>query len=200
VTALPLLVAAALDASGAAARPRSAAAVAPPDAGSAPAPALSDAELAERIQTYLSTIDVPVRAEQWRALGDRAVAPLEAVVQDPQSLPSQRAKALDALSVLGGDRARRVVLETARADDEPFAVRASALRGAGRLLSRQELVRELKPVLESARDTTVRATAAEVLAHHAGPSACGAVRAQAGREQGNARRQFARALDTCAAP
>ena len=203
MTALTLTLLVTLAAPGAVQRnrPRPPAATAPADAGTATPPAtpapLTDTEVQGRVHAYLSTIDTPVRPAQWKALGPRAVPALEAVVQDPEALPSRRAKALDGLSILGGDRARQVVLEKARSEDEPYGVRASALRGAARMLSQEELEQELKPVLESARQAPVRATAAEVLARHGGTSACAAVRAQAGREKSGARRQFTRALQTC---
>jgi hypothetical protein len=47
-----------------------------PDAGAQ----LSDAEVASRVETYLSTIDTRVTNEHWQALGPRAVAPLEAAL------------------------------------------------------------------------------------------------------------------------
>jgi hypothetical protein len=164
----------------------------------APAPALSDADVAGRVHTYLASIDTPVTVAQWRALGPRAVAPLEAVLQDHDSMPSRRAKAVEALSVIGGERARQLVVQTARSEQEPFGVRASALRGAARVLSQKELVAELQPVMENARRGPIRATAAEVLARHGGASACTAVRAQAGRERAQGRSQFSRALERCA--
>jgi hypothetical protein len=173
-----------------------------PTAGEAPAGTattedLPAAEVANRVRAYLGAIDTPIAAERWRALGPRAVTPLEAVVRDPDALPSRRAKAVDALSVLGGARAKQLVLETARSEHEPFGVRASALRGASRLLATKELVKQLRPVLEGAHDPTVRATAAEVLARHAARSSCQAVRAQAAREGGDVRGRFTPALARC---
>lgn len=208
MTALTLTLLVALAAPGAGSRARPprppAESTSAADAGTAapssaaPAP-LSDAEVESRVRTYLSTIDTPIRAAQWKELGPRAVGVLQAVVQDPDALPSRRAKALDGLSILGGDQARKVVLDTAHAEGEPYGVRASAMRGAARMLSKDDLVKELRPVLESSRQASVRATAAEVLARHAGTSACNAVRAQAAREKGGERRQFTKALEHCSA-
>ncbi|GEJ59349.1 hypothetical protein [Anaeromyxobacter diazotrophicus] len=172
----------------------------PSPAAQAPAatsPALSDEEVAQRVDGYLSSIDTPVTAAEWRALGPAAVGRLAAVATDAGALPTRRAKALGALSVLGGARARQVVLETAQSEQAPFAVRASALRGAGRLLGPKTLAKKLAPVLQQAREAPVRATAAEVLAGHAGAAGCAAVRAQAAREPGEARGHFARALERC---
>lgn len=175
--------------------PSSAAAQAP----AASQPALSDEEVVRRVHGYLGSIDTPITAEQWRALGPRAVAPLTSVATDPEALPTRRAKAISALSILGGEQARQVVLDAARSDGEPFAVRASALHGAGRLLDAKALSAALRPVLQKAPQAPVRATAAEVLAHHAGASGCAAVRAQVRREPDDARGHYARALKRCQA-
>jgi HEAT repeat protein len=168
-----------------------------PSEAQAPTPTLTDEEVSQRVRTYLGAIDTPITAAQWRQLGSRAVPALESVLHDPDALPSRRAKAVEALSVIGGQRAKQLVVETARSDQEPFGVRASALRGAGRLLGQKELAVELRPVMENAREAPVRATAADVLAHHAGASSCAAVRAQVRREHGHERAQFSRALERC---
>lgn len=170
---------------------------APAQQPAASAPALSDAEVAQRVDAYLGSIDTPITADEWRGLGPQAVAPLAATATNPDALSTRRAKALGALSILGGARARQVVLDAARSEKEPFAVRASALRGAGRLLGPKALAKELKPVLQGAREAPLRATAAEVLAGRGGASGCAAVRAQAAREPGEVRGQFARALERC---
>jgi HEAT repeat protein len=168
-----------------------------PAEGSA-AEGLSDEQVASQVEAYLGSIDTPVSAGRWRALGPRAVAPLAEVVHDANALPSRRAKAVEALSAVGGARSREIVLEVARSEEEPFGVRASALRGAGRMLGTKELVRELRPVMERAHEAPTRATAAEVLARHAPRSSCQAVRAQANREA-RAVRMYARALERCQA-
>ena len=169
-------------------------------APAAPAAPLSDAEVAARVHTYLAAIDTPIRPEQWQALGPRAVAPLEAVLSDQGALPSRRAKAVMALALLGGARARSLVLATARSDGVPLGVRASALEGAGHLLPPGELFLELRPVLEKAPAAPVRALAAGVLSRRAPGGACGAIRAQASREGPEERLAFGRALERCAAP
>jgi hypothetical protein len=169
----------------------------PAQAASAPPAPLSDEEVAARVGTYLASIDTPIRAEQWQALGPRAVSPLKDVVSDPSALPSRRAKAVGALALVGGAKAKRLVLAIALSDDEPFGVRASALAGAGQLLSTPALVRALRPVMEQAKEAPVRAVAAEVLSRHAQASACGAIRAQAGREAPDGRAVFERALSQC---
>ena len=84
-----------------------------------------------------------------------------------------------------------------RAGQEPYAVRASALRAAGRLLDAKALSAELRPVMEGQGEAALRATAAEVLAQHGGAAACTAVKSQALRERGAARLGFERALERC---
>ena len=196
LTILLTLTLAGLPPSARRARPSS-----PPPAAEPAAPegaaALSDAEVAERAVAYLGAIDRPVSAEAWRALGPGAVAPLEAVARDPQALPTRRARALTALSALGGDRARQVVLDAVRAGQGPYAVRASALRAAGRLLDAKALAAELRPVMEGRAEVALRAAAAEVLARNGGAGGCTAVKKQALRERGAARLGFERALERC---
>jgi len=196
MTALPLVLLVAL--AGLGTPPRNARPpVTQPPAETSTAQELTDEEVASQVHAYLGSIDTPITATRWRALGQSAVSPLEAVVRDPSALPSRRAKAVEALSVLGGARSRKVVLEVARSEEEPFGVRASALRGAGRMLATKDLVKELRPVMESAHEAPTRATAAEVLARHAPRSSCKSVRAQADREARYVRMQFGPALERC---
>jgi hypothetical protein len=174
----------------------------PPPAEQAPAasaPTLTDEEVAKRVDTLLGSLDTPISADAWRALGPRAVARLASVASDEGALSTRRAKAIGALSALGGPRAQQVVVATAQSEQAPFAVRASALRGAGQLLEPSALAKAISPVLHDASQAPARAVAAEVLAAHAGSSGCAAVRAQVAREPDHARAQFARALDRCGA-
>jgi hypothetical protein len=159
---------------------------------------LTDADIAARVETYLGAIDTPISPARWKALGERAVGPLVAVAQGGNAFPSERARALQALSHIGGPRAKEALLTVARSDREPFAVRASALRGAARVVPAGELSAELGTVLQRARDAPLRAVAAEVLANHAPGAGCAAVRAQAARETAEARPAFGGALDRCA--
>jgi hypothetical protein len=165
----------------------------------APAAALSDAEVKARVRAFLRTIDTPVRASQWRALGPRAVPHLTAAAGDPQLLPSRRAAALSALGVVGGPAAREAVLAALRDDAAPYAIRSSALRAAGALTGEAALVQALRPVLERDPEPALRATAAEVLATRAPRAGCAAVRAQAAREPADAQPGLATALGRCAA-
>lgn len=191
--ALPMLVIALAAAEGSAYEPPREARHAPV---TGPDKTLSDDEIRARVTNYLGAIDAPITTDQWRALGPRAVPLLETVLANPDELPSRRSAAVGGLAVIGGTRARQLVLTTARSEDEPFSVRAAALHGTPHLLTSRELVRELKPVLEGARTPEARAAAAEVLAHHAPRSSCAAIRAQADREP-ESRMHYSRALERC---
>jgi hypothetical protein len=193
MTALSLALALALTAPGTPARN------ARPQGGAAePDSTLTDAEVADRVDTWLASIDTPVTVGDWRSLGPRAVAPLEAVARSSAERPSRRARALEALSAVGGARARQVVLESARHEGAPFAVRASALHAAGRLLAPGEVVQQLGPILRTAKDPTVRAAAAEVITRSAATSGgCGAVRTQVDRESPDDRGAFGPAMQRC---
>jgi HEAT repeat protein len=157
--------------------------------------ALSDAEVRQRVEAYLRSLDTPVTAEAWRVLGARAVPLLEQVLASSDQLPSRRAKAVAGLGAIGGERAQALVLGAARSEAEPFAVRAAALHAAPELLGPRQLMDQLKPVLEGSPDPAVRAAAADALARAAPSEACAAVRAQAGRER--QRSSFHRALNRC---
>jgi len=165
----------------------------PAQTGPAPKPA----EVRAQVESYLDSIDTPVRPEQWRALGPDGAAVLEEIAQDPKKLPTRRARALSALAVVGSPRASKLVLTIAQKESEKAIVRMSALRAAGALLDPAGLVVAVKPVLEGARDGRVRATAAGVLAKRSPKEGCASVRSQSAREKAEARASFARALQDC---
>jgi HEAT repeat protein len=150
-----------------------------------------------QVETYLDSIDTPVRPEQWRALGPDAAPVLEAIAQDPKKLPTRRARALAALAVVGSPRASKLIVTIAQSESEKSVVRMSALRAAGDLLDPAGLVVAVKPVLEGAKDTRVRAAAAGVLARRSPKEGCASVRTQSAREKGEARANFARAVEAC---
>ncbi|HXN56834.1 MAG TPA: hypothetical protein VN874_11245, partial [Myxococcales bacterium] len=87
----------------------------------------------------------------------------------------------------------------ARAEAEPLVVRLSAVRGLARVEKGGKLAAGLRPVLEGAKDARVRGLAAQTLAVHAGPQACAAVKAQARRENEEARVHYEEALARCGA-
>ena len=164
---------------------------APPEQAS-PQQQLTDAEIRERIETFLGTIDTPISPEQWRALGPRGAAVLEQMAQDPKAFPTRRAKAVTGLSAIGAPSSSSVLLALAGSSQTPLTVRLSAVHGAPDVVPPAQLATALKPVLEGADNPNVRAAAAEVLSRHGG---CSLVRAQARREDDQLRLQ--RALQSC---
>ena len=171
----------------------------PPRAAPAPpTPPAGDAERAARLDAYLGFIHGGPSPAAWRALGPEAVPALLRAAADPGEAPSRRAAALTGLSWIGGARARAALAAMAADGALPFAVRASALEGAGRLLPPAELARALGPVLDGAGRLGDRAVAAEVLSLRAPAVACRAVRAREAREAAADRPAFARALARCA--
>jgi hypothetical protein len=163
-----------------------------------PPPATSAAERAERIEVALGMIHGGPSPAAWRALGPEAVPSLERLARDPAELPSRRARALDGLSHLGGERAAAVLRELSGADRLPYSVRAAALRGAGRVLPGPELERALEPVLRGASRAADRAVAAEVLAERVPDAGCRALRSRLPLEAERDRGTFERARARCA--
>ncbi len=184
-TPLALLAAAALAAAG----PRAARG---DDGGSA-------APLPEQVRAsalaLLGGIDRPVPADAFRQLGPGVDAALEDIARSGE-LPLYRARALEALALLGSPRAAEVDRALAADPAAPRTVRRAAVRGLGRVAA--EAARgELRALLEGDPDPAVRAAAAESLAGGAPRASCGAIRAQALREDPADRLRFRRALAAC---
>lgn len=158
---------------------------------------LTDAQLRDRIDALLRSIDVPIAPDEWRALGPRASGVLEAIARDSEALPTRRAQALWGLVHIASPSASAVLSRVAAREDEPFAVRHAAVRGLGVVSSSEELLALLRPVLEKARDARLRAAAAEQLAHRAGGTACGVVRARSAVEPASAQPLFTPAIEAC---
>jgi hypothetical protein len=175
--------------------PEAAAACTPTDGAEVCAPA--SPELRARVRGMLGAIDQPVPPDAWRKLGAAAVPVLTEIATSTSELPFRRARAVEALSLVGGDDATATTLRLAHETGEAWDVRASAVRGLGRLLAQDRLVSELKPVLERDPHGNVRDAAAAVLARKAGPSGCDAVRAQAQKENRPGRAPYAQALARC---
>jgi HEAT repeat protein len=173
---------------------------APGPLGRAPrsAPPRNAAEARARVAAYLDSRDAAVRPEEWRVLGPEGAKALEEIAQDPKKLPTRRARALAALGLVGGPHAPELAIELARRENEPAVVRMSAVRVAGSLLDEPGLMATMKPLLETAKNSRVRATAAEVLARRLPAEGCASVRAQSGREKVDARPAFERAVQACA--
>ena len=116
------------------------------DAGTASDPA---ADLHQQIDALIHTRDVPVTAQQWRALGPAALPELERLAADRTELPTRRARAIEGMVALGSPRAPRLLVRLSRSEDEAYVVRMAAIRGTGRTLSASRQLVALQPVLES---------------------------------------------------
>ncbi len=167
-------------------------------AGPASAPAdLSEAEVRRRVRALLGSIDTPVREADFRALGPRGPAVLAEFASGGAEWPSWRARAAFGLSVVGGATAEATLARLALSAGEPFAVRAAALEGLGRVLPPAQLVPALSPVLSGPDEARVRAVAAEVLSRRAPQAACASVRDRIARESPEERGIFQRAEAAC---
>ena len=156
----------------------------------------ADTDPRATVEALLSRRDGAVSLEQWRAAGPRALPILEQIATDRTALSTRRGRAIEGLVALRSKHAPALLVKLAQAEDEPYLVRVSAFRGAGRLLSPARQVAALRPALEKAADVRLRIAAAEVLTqHHAG---CAAVRAQSKREAAGEQPRFEAALARCA--
>jgi len=158
---------------------------------------LTDEDVKQQIQAYLGSIDTPIGANQWKSLGPRAIPMLEAIATNPKELPTRRAKAIDGLAALGDKKASALFRQIAARDGEKINVRFAAVRGLARVTPRSHAATALKPILENAKDSRLRALAAEQLAIRSQGKSCDLVRAQIERETGDARGQYARAMKEC---
>jgi len=157
---------------------------------------LSPDEVRQRVRDYLGSIDTPVTAAQWRALGPQAADELESIATSRKAFPSRRAKALDGLAAAAPERAARLVGPMARDEKQPVVVRVAAVQAVGEVLPADAAERELKPVLQSSRSAGLRRTAADVLSRN--KAGCAAVREQASRERAEHRAAWKDVLDRCA--
>jgi hypothetical protein len=159
---------------------------------------LSDDDVRQQVNAYLGAIDTPIGANQWKSLGSRAVPMLESIVTSDAELPTRRAKAIDGLAALGDKKASALFTRIAGNDGEKINVRFAAVRGLARLTPRHHAAEALQPILERAKDSRVRAVAAEQIAIRSRGESCGLVRAQLEREETGARRNYRRAMNECA--
>ena len=164
------------------------------------AAALTSDEVRAQVWTYLSSIDTPIDASLWRALGPRAAPVLVEIANDKDNFPTFRAKALDALSLVGGDGAAATFRAAARDDAEPFVVRFSAMRALARAGEPDSSRGDLAAILSSSGDARIRAAAAEAMARADAAGSCALVQSQASRESGDAQPYFRRALKLCKGP
>ena len=166
-------------------------------AATEPGAALSDAEVQQQVNAYLGSIDTPVTPDRWRALGPRAIPLLESVVRNGKELPTRRAKAIAGLAALNAPRAASLFAALAAKEEEPLTTRLAAVRGLAQVTPARRVPSTLRPLLEEAKDSRVRAVAAEQLALRTKGKSCDLVRAQVERESAETKAHFRKALARC---
>jgi len=164
-------------------------------AAAPPAPADVRAEVA----ALLGVIDRPASPESFRRFGPDGEAALAEIALSKDFAP-RRARALEMLAALRSPRAEEVHRAVAESADAPRTARRTAVLGLGRLVPPARAAAALRPFLERDRDPRVRAAAAEALAGAGPEGACGAVRAQAAKEDAEGLARFRRALAACDRP
>jgi len=157
--------------------------------------ALSDDDVHRQVVTHLSSIDTPISAASWQALGHRAEPILREIIADTGNFPTYRAKAIDALSIVGGPGTAGVFREAAKSESEPLVVRYAAIRALAATVEPKSSRDELAGILSGAGDARVRAAAGEVMVKRDPAGACPLVQSQASREAQP--RYFRRALHSC---
>jgi HEAT repeat protein len=159
---------------------------------------LSADEVRQHVEGYLGSIDTPITANQWKALGPRAVPMLERIATNQNELPTRRAKAIGGLAALGDTRGPALFKRIASQDSEAINVRFAAVRGLAQVTPPAQAVTNLKPILQGAKDSRVRALAAEQIAVRSRGKSCDLVKAQLDRETNDARGHYGRAMKQCA--
>jgi hypothetical protein len=172
----------------------------PPPAGDQqvqPKEELSADEVRQHVEGYLGSIDTPITPNQWKQLGPRALPMLEQIAMNQTELPTRRAKAIDGLAAIGDRRAPALFKRIANQDGETMNVRFAAVRGLAQMTPRDQAAAALKPILQGAKDSRVRALAAEQIAIRSRGKSCDLVRDQLQRENDAVRRQYGRAIKQC---
>lgn len=154
------------------------------------------AEVRAEVRALLGTIDRPASPDSFRRFGPAGEAALAEIALSTDFAP-RRARALEMLAALRSPRAEEVHRAVASAGDAPATARRAALHGLARILPPVEAAAALRPFLEHARDPRLRAAAAEGLAVASPRGACGAIRAQVGREDAAGAARYGRALAAC---
>lgn len=158
---------------------------------------LSADDVRKNVDAYLGSIDTPIGPDQWKTLGPRAIPILEQIAMNQDELPTRRAKAIDGLAALGDRRAPTLLEHIANRDGEKINVRFAAVRGLAQMTPLDRAGQVLQPILESARDSRVRALAAEQIAIRTRGKSCDLVRERLDRESDAGRRQYGRARKQC---
>lgn len=158
----------------------------------------SSAEVRERVEALLGTIDRAIPAARWKALGPEAIPVLAEIVASEGQMPSTRSMALGALGAVDPARAEALARALVDAPDAPLTVRETAVRTLGRVLSPVQLRAALAPALRAAHPVGLRSVAAETLARHGGRDACAEVMDQVSLERAADHPRFERAAALCA--
>lgn len=158
------------------------------------APAAETDSVKHTVEVYLGSFDTPIPDARWKALGP-AASPVLVSIATEDALPSRRAKALHALSIVDAARAAPLAVRDAANAQEPLVVRSAAVRAVARTLPAAEAVAVLRPVL-AANEVPLQKRCAEALAS-VGPEGCAALQAHTGRLSAEAQKPFAQALARC---
>src|SRR5256885_16842904 len=94
-----------------------------------PNESLSADEVRQHVEGYLGSIDTPITANQWKALGPRAVPMLERIATNQNELPTRRAKAIGGLAALGDTRGAALFKRIASPDNQAIHGPVAAVRG-----------------------------------------------------------------------
>jgi hypothetical protein len=157
--------------------------------------ALSPEEVRSRVNAYLGTIDRPVPAESWRALGADAGRVLEGIFMDHTEPTYRRARAIGALGIVAPARAATLAPAAAENEKEPYLVRLGALTAVRAALPDADFKSVADGLMRGAKDVRVRAQAAAVLVERT--HQCEALHAQLSRERAEDREYFHAARRTC---
>jgi HEAT repeat protein len=170
----------------------------PPDATArAKVQGVPAGDVREQVETFLSSIDVPVTAQQWQALGPEAT-PVLMEIASSQQLSLRRARAVEALGMRKDAAATDLVGRLATGASEPKAVRMAAMRATPKLASGPAAQATLSPLLQE-KDPHLRAAAAGALAS-LGTSGCKLVSQRLQRETGEEKALMERASTACRKP
>lgn len=173
----------------------------PPNASSRALPpgAVPSGDVREQVETYLSTIDVTVTAQQWQALGPEAAAVLMEIASSDQQLPLRRARAVEALGMRKDAAAVALVHKLAAQASASRSVRMAAVRAVPKLAKDAAAAQAaLSPLLQD-KDVQLRAATAGVLSS-LGTNGCKAVSQRLQRESGEERALIERSAAACRKP
>jgi hypothetical protein len=148
----------------------------------------------QQVEAYLGSIDTPIPEARWKALGPEA-GPILLSIAQGEGLPTRRAKALHALSLVDPSAAAPLAKAYAASASEPLVLRSAAVRAVALTLPPAEAVAVLKPMLSQANAPLQRRTA-DALAGVGAPG-CRALQVHVAPLAEEARAPFAQAMARC---